>query len=133
MSPRLDVANANNLVTVRVPYLLIFKRYWRPLIGTSAVWCGQCLSIIFPLINLLRFIFDFVAFSNVIFLGAIISSVIHDGDITKIVEWQLLLVSLTMPGAFRVLCALLCNPLGRRNTVRSFVEKVIFMTKQTIS
>ena len=83
MSPRLDVANANNLVTVRVPYLLIFKRYWRPLIGTSAVWCGQCLSIIFPLINLLRFIFDFVAFSNVIFLGAIISSVIHDGDIKK--------------------------------------------------
>ncbi|KAN0135740.1 MFS Git1p-like glycerophosphoinositol permease [Lactarius tabidus] len=82
----------------RVPYLLVFKRYWRPLIGTGGVW----------------FIYDFVAFPNGIFSGTIISSVVHDGDIKKIAEWQLLLVSIVLPGA--ILGALLCNPLGRRNT-----------------
>ncbi|KAI9445249.1 MFS Git1p-like glycerophosphoinositol permease [Lactarius indigo] len=60
------------------------------------------------------FIFDFVAFPNGIFSGTIISSVIHNGDIKKIAEWQLLLSSITLPGV--VIGALLCNPLGRRNT-----------------
>ncbi|KAF8271445.1 MFS Git1p-like glycerophosphoinositol permease [Lactarius quietus] len=83
----------------KVPYRLVFKRYWRPLIGTSGVW----------------FLCDFVAFPNVIFSGTIISSVIHNGDIKKIAEWQLLLASITLPGV--LLGALLCNPLGRRNTM----------------
>ncbi|KAI9460929.1 MFS general substrate transporter [Lactarius psammicola] len=83
----------------RVPYLLVFKRYWRSLIGTGGAW----------------FIFDFVAFPNGIFSGTIISSVIRNGDIKKIAEWQLLLTSITLPGV--VLGALLCNPLGRRNTM----------------
>ncbi len=72
------------------------------------------------LFDLLRFIFDFVAFPNGIFSGTIISSVIHNGDIKKIAEWQLLLSSITLPGV--VIGALLCNPLGRRNTVGSFVD-----------
>ena len=120
MYPRLDAANANNLVIERVPYLLVFKRYWRSLIGTGGVWYGQFLSRIFPPFNLLRFVYEFVAFPNGVFSGTIISSVIHDGDIKKIAEWQLLLVSIALPGA--LLSAVLCNPLGRRNTVRSFVE-----------
>ena len=41
LSPRLDAANANNLITERVPYLLVLKRYWRPLIGTGGVWYGR--------------------------------------------------------------------------------------------
>ncbi|KAI9445252.1 major facilitator superfamily domain-containing protein [Lactarius indigo] len=83
----------------RVPYQLVFKRYWKTLIGTSGAW----------------FIFDFVAFPNAIFSGTIISSVVHNGDIKKIAEWQLLLSSITLPGV--VIGALLCNPLGRRNTI----------------
>ncbi|KAH8998917.1 MFS general substrate transporter [Lactarius hatsudake] len=83
----------------RVPYQLVFKRHWKTLIGTSGAW----------------FIFDFVAFPNAIFSGTIISSVVHNGDIKKIAEWQLLLSSITLPGV--VIGALLCNPLGRRNTI----------------
>ncbi|KAH9030128.1 MFS Git1p-like glycerophosphoinositol permease [Lactarius pseudohatsudake] len=61
------------------------------------------------------FIYDFVAFPNVIFSGTIISSVIRNGDMKKIAEWQLLLSSITFPGIF--IGALLCNPLGRRNVM----------------
>ncbi|KAH9042363.1 MFS Git1p-like glycerophosphoinositol permease, partial [Lactarius hengduanensis] len=93
------IKSERNLCTVLVPYQLVFKRYWKTLIGTSGAW----------------FIFDFVAFPNAIFSGTIISSVVHNGDIKKIAEWQLLLSSITLPGV--VIGALLCNPLGRRNTI----------------
>ncbi|KAI9460932.1 MFS general substrate transporter, partial [Lactarius psammicola] len=83
----------------RVPYFLVFKCYWRPLIGTSGTW----------------FIYDFVAFPNVLFSGTIISSVIRNGDIKKTAEWQLLLSTITLPGI--LIGALLCNPLGRRNAM----------------
>ncbi|KAH9037284.1 major facilitator superfamily domain-containing protein [Lactarius pseudohatsudake] len=99
----------------RVPYQLVFKRYWKTLIGTSGAWYGQLSGTIAPFFDLLRFIFDFVAFPNAIFSGTIISSVVHNGDIKKIAEWQLLLSSITLPGV--VIGALLCNPLGRRNTI----------------
>ena len=85
-------------------------------------WCMVCQlsSIIAPSFDPLRFIYDFVAFPNGIFSGTIISSVIHNGDIKKIAEWQLLLASITLPGVF--IGALLCNPLGRRNTVGPLVD-----------
>ncbi|KAH9985399.1 MFS Git1p-related glycerophosphoinositol permease [Russula compacta] len=83
----------------RVPYYLVFKCYWRPLIGTCGAW----------------FLYDFVTFPNGVFSGTIISSVIHNGNIKKIAEWQLLLSSIALPGVF--IGALLCNPLGRRNTM----------------
>ncbi|KAI0715275.1 MFS Git1p-like glycerophosphoinositol permease [Earliella scabrosa] len=83
----------------RVPYGLVLKRYWRPLIGTCGAW----------------FLYDFVTFPNGVFSGTIISSVIKDGDIKQTAEWQLLLGAIALPGVF--VGALLCNPLGRRNTM----------------
>jgi len=83
----------------RVPYKLVFKRYWRELIGTCGAW----------------FLYDFVTFPNGVFSGTIISSVIHDGDIKKTAEWQLLLGTIALPGVF--VGAYLCNRLGRRNTM----------------
>ncbi|KAI0002073.1 MFS Git1p-related glycerophosphoinositol permease [Russula vinacea] len=82
-----------------VPYDLVFKRYWKSLIGTCGAW----------------FLYDFVTFPNGVFSGTIISSVIHNNDIKKTAEWQLLLSSIALPGVF--IGALLCNPLGRRNTM----------------
>jgi hypothetical protein len=41
--------------------------------------------------------------------------VIHNGDIKKTAEWQLLLGTIALPGVF--VGAYLCNRLGRRNTV----------------
>ena len=117
---RSAAADTDGIVTERVPYRLVFKRYWRSLIGTGGAWYDQLSSTIAPPFDLLRFIYDFVAFPNGIFSGTIISSVVHNGDIKKIAEWQLLLASITLPGAF--IGALLCNPLGRRNTVGSLVD-----------
>ncbi|KAF8884334.1 MFS Git1p-like glycerophosphoinositol permease [Infundibulicybe gibba] len=83
----------------RVPYGLVFARYWKSLIGTCGAW----------------FLYDFVTFPNGVFSGTIISSVIHDGDIKKTAEWQLLLSALAIPGVF--VGVMLCNPIGRRNTM----------------
>ncbi|KAI0375327.1 MFS Git1p-like glycerophosphoinositol permease [Pilatotrama ljubarskyi] len=83
----------------RVPYWLVLKRYWRPLIGTCGAW----------------FLYDFVTFPNGVFSGTIISSVIKNGDLKSTAEWQLLLGAIALPGVF--VGALLCNPLGRRNTM----------------
>ncbi|KAI0788597.1 MFS Git1p-like glycerophosphoinositol permease [Abortiporus biennis] len=83
----------------RVPYYLVMKRYWKAMIGTCGAW----------------FLYDFVTFPNGVFSGTIISSVIHNGDIKSTAEWQLLLGAIALPGVF--VGALLCNPLGRRNTM----------------
>jgi hypothetical protein len=80
------------------------------------LWCMVGLIAARVLIlTLPRFLYDFVTFPNGVFSGTIISSVIHDNDIKKTAEWQLLLSSIALPGVF--IGALLCNPLGRRNTV----------------
>ncbi|TBU34588.1 MFS Git1p-like glycerophosphoinositol permease [Dichomitus squalens] len=86
------------LVFWQVPYWLVVKRYWKTLIGTCGAWYVA-----------------FVTFPNGVFSGTIISSVIHDGSIKKTAEWQLLLGAIALPGVF--VGALLCNPLGRRNTM----------------
>ncbi|KAI9467200.1 MFS general substrate transporter [Lactarius psammicola] len=98
-SPFFVAVDTKCLVAGRVPYQLVFKRYWRSLIGTCGAW----------------FLYDFVTFPNGVFSGTIISSVIHNGNIKKTAEWQLLLSSIALPGVF--IGALLCNPLGRRNTM----------------
>ncbi|KAI0652195.1 MFS Git1p-like glycerophosphoinositol permease [Trametes meyenii] len=89
----------NGAIKRRVPYWLVVKRYWKPLIGTCGAW----------------FLYDFVTFPNGVFSGTIISSVIHNGSIKATAEWQLLLGTIALPGVF--VGALLCNPLGRRNTM----------------
>ncbi|KAG9314454.1 major facilitator superfamily domain-containing protein [Chiua virens] len=83
----------------RVPYWLVVKHYWRTLIGTCGAW----------------FLYDFVTFPNGVFSGTIISSIIHNSDIKKTAEWQLLLGTIALPGVF--VGAWLCNRIGRRNTM----------------
>ncbi|KAI0331949.1 MFS Git1p-like glycerophosphoinositol permease [Cubamyces sp. BRFM 1775] len=84
-----------------VPYWLVVKRYWKSMIGTCGAW-----SV---------FLKQSVTFPNGVFSGTIISSVIKDGDIKATAEWQLLLGAIALPGVF--VGALLCNRLGRRNTM----------------
>ncbi|PPR00651.1 hypothetical protein CVT24_000874 [Panaeolus cyanescens] len=86
-------------ITGQVPYWLVIKRYWRSLIGTCGAW----------------FLYDFITFPNGVFSGTIIASIIPDGNIKRTAEFQLLLGTIALPGV--IVGALLCNPLGRRNTV----------------
>ncbi|KZF19995.1 MFS general substrate transporter [Xylona heveae TC161] len=83
----------------RVPYLLILRYYWKSLLGTCGAW----------------FLYDFVTFPNGIFSGTILSSVVKDGSIKSTAEWQLLLGAIALPGV--AIGALLCRPLGRKNTM----------------
>ncbi|KAF8198945.1 MFS Git1p-like glycerophosphoinositol permease [Pholiota molesta] len=83
----------------RVPYWLVVKRYWKTMLGTCGAW----------------FLYDFITFPNGVFSGTIISSIIHDGNIKRTAEFQLLLGAIALPGVF--IGALLCNPFGRRNTM----------------
>jgi hypothetical protein len=70
--------------------------------------------------DLLRFIYDFVAFPNGIFSGTIISSVVHNGDIKKIAEWQLLLSSIITARSFHWRVSV--QPFGTSEHGRHFVE-----------
>lgn len=106
LSPKLFRENA---IKHDVPYRLAFKRYWKALLGTSTTW----------------FLYDFVFFPNTIFSGAIISSIIKDGNIKATAEWQLFLSTVTLPGVY--IGIFLCNPLGRRNTIMlGFAGYIVF-------
>ena len=83
-----------------VPWLLVFKFYWKRLIGTCGAW----------------FLYDFITFPNGIFSGTIINGVL-DGDksIKRTVEWQLLLGVIAIPGV--LVGAFLCDRIGRKWTM----------------
>jgi hypothetical protein len=100
----------------RVPYGLVFKRYWRTLIGTCGAWYGRSPHTRATLIHKNRFLYDFVTFPNGVFSGTIISSVVHNADIKSTAEWQLLLSTIALPGVF-VGAWVLCERIGRRNTM----------------
>ena len=59
-------------------------------LGTYTI---ACLSTLTPSPNQ-------VTFPNGVFSGTIISSVVHDADIKKTAEWQLLLGTIALPGVF---------------------------------
>ncbi|CCH41983.1 putative membrane protein [Wickerhamomyces ciferrii] len=82
----------------KVPYPLVFKYYWRRLLGTCGCW----------------FIFDFITFPNGIFSSTIIASVLDDTkDLKKVAEWTLLLNALSIPGV--LLGSLVIDKWGRKN------------------
>lgn len=84
----------------KVPYLLILRYYWRNLAGTAGSW----------------FLYDAIAFSNSVFSGTIISSVVStSNNIQSTAEWQLLLGAIALPGV--LIGAYLCNRIGRKNTM----------------
>ncbi|CDK26126.1 unnamed protein product [Kuraishia capsulata CBS 1993] len=83
-----------------VPYFLVFKYYWRRLLGTCGCW----------------FIYDFVTFPNGVFSSTIISSVIDDSsDLIKVGEWNLLLGIIAIPGV--LVGAYLVDKIGRKYTM----------------
>lgn len=85
-----------------VPYRLVFRYYWKSLIGTCGAW----------------FLYDFVTFPNGVFSGTIIASVVPTKATDVVLrtgEWELLLGSIALPGVF--LGAYLCDRIGRKNTM----------------
>ncbi len=46
--PRFAAVDTQGHVAESVPYQLVFKRYWKSLIGTCGAWYGRLSSIIAP-------------------------------------------------------------------------------------
>ncbi|OWB58309.1 hypothetical protein B5S28_g4328 [[Candida] boidinii] len=95
-----SVLYKKSAVRKNVPYLLVFKYYWRRLLGTCGCW----------------FIFDFITFPNGIFSGTIISSVLNDtSNLERVAEWNLLLGMIAIPGV--LVGAYLADRIGRKYTM----------------
>ncbi|GAA5806386.1 major facilitator superfamily domain-containing protein [Helicostylum pulchrum] len=83
----------------RVPYLLIFKRYWFRLSLTSGLW----------------FVYDFIAYPNGVFSSVIIDSVANGESTIEVVSWNILLYSFYLPGCLAG--AYSVDKIGRRKTL----------------
>lgn len=83
----------------KVPYLLIFKRYWFRLTLTSGLW----------------FIYDFISYPNGVFSSVIIDSVAGGKSTIEVVSWNILLYSFYLPGCLAG--AYSVDKIGRRKTL----------------
>ncbi|POY75949.1 hypothetical protein BMF94_1033 [Rhodotorula taiwanensis] len=68
-----------------VPYRLIVKRYWRPLLGCSLCW----------------FIYDFITYPFGLFSSVIVDSITNSSTkLTTVLAWNLVINALYVPGSF---------------------------------
>ncbi|KAI8579653.1 hypothetical protein K450DRAFT_240832 [Umbelopsis ramanniana AG] len=84
----------------KVPYWLIFKRYWRRLLTTGGLW----------------FVYDFISYPSGVFSTTILDVVVAPGSpLIQTAGWNTLLYAFYLPGA--VAGALLVDRIGRRKTM----------------
>ncbi|KAF9395730.1 hypothetical protein BGX21_009803, partial [Mortierella sp. AD011] len=89
-----------NAMKKNVPYLLIFRRYWKRLLGTAGTW----------------FLYDFISYPFGLFSGTIINSAIGaNPSFIQTAEWSTLLNFLYLPGA--MLGAYSGDIIGRKRTM----------------
>ncbi|KAM0723382.1 hypothetical protein Q7P37_000368 [Cladosporium fusiforme] len=90
---------AKHAMKDRIPYLLVLKRYWKPIIGTSMAW----------------FMYDFVVYPFGIFSSTIISGLNPDGNLTQTIGFGTAINSFYLPGC--LIGGLLMDKIGRRQTM----------------
>lgn len=83
----------------RVPYWLIFKRYWFRILLSSGLW----------------FIYDFISYPNGVFSSVIIDSVADGSSNIQVVAWNILLYAFYLPGC--IAGAYSVDKIGRRKTL----------------
>lgn len=83
----------------RVPYFLIFKRYWFRLLIASGLW----------------FIYDFISYPSGVFSSVILDSVASGASNIEVVAWNILLYFFYLPGC--VAGAFAVDKIGRRKTL----------------
>ncbi|KAI8358428.1 major facilitator superfamily domain-containing protein [Choanephora cucurbitarum] len=83
----------------KVPYLLIFKRYWKRLLLTSLLW----------------FLYDFISYPSGVFSTIIIDNVANNESTIEVVAWNILLYSFYLPGCLSGAYAV--DKIGRRWTL----------------
>ncbi|KAF9918518.1 Plasma membrane permease, mediates uptake of glycerophosphoinositol and glycerophosphocholine [Lobosporangium transversale] len=89
-----------NSMKKNVPYLLIFRRYWKYLLGTGGSW----------------FFYNFISYPFGIFAGTILDNAIGaDATFVQTAEWMLLLNCFYLPGS--ISGALASDKIGRKRTM----------------
>ena len=83
----------------KTPYLLAFKRYWRPLLGCSATW----------------FLYNYISIPFGIFASTITTRVNASESLVKNLGWGVVINCFYIPGPF--LGGYLSDKIGRRQTM----------------
>ncbi|KAI7906055.1 major facilitator superfamily domain-containing protein [Cokeromyces recurvatus] len=83
----------------KVPYFLIFKKYWFRILLSSGLW----------------FIYDFISYPSGVFSSIIINSVANGESTISVVAWNILLYSFYLPGCLAG--AYSVDRIGRRKTL----------------
>lgn len=91
-------SNFKSVKTAKIPFRLIFKKYWLRLVGTGGAF----------------FLYDFINFPNSIMSSSIIDSLVPGKSLQTVALWQLVLALMTLPGVF--VGIFLVNSIGRRWT-----------------
>lgn len=103
MTVRLKMADSKRYqkgaMRTKVPYWLIFKRYWPRMLVTSGLW----------------FVYDFISFPNGVFSSVIIDKAASGKSLIVTTAWNVLLYAFYLPGC--VSGAFAVDKLGRRKTL----------------
>lgn len=88
----------SNFKKRNIPWVVILKKYWLRLLGTSSAY----------------FLYDFVNFPNSIMSSVIINQLVPTHSVRTVAVWQIILALFPVPGV--LLGAYLVNRIGRRWT-----------------
>ncbi|KAJ5641998.1 hypothetical protein N7490_005998 [Penicillium lividum] len=83
----------------RYPYLLVIKRYWKPMVGTSLAW----------------FCYDFVTYPFGLFSSTIIAQLMTDNSTTQNIGYGTVINCFYIPGC--IVGGLLMDRIGRKQTM----------------
>lgn len=104
----------------QIPYMLILKRYWKPMLGTSLAW----------------FMYDFVTYPFGIFSSTIISQLNPNDTLVQNIGYGTVVNCFYLPGC--IVGGLLMDRIGRKQTmtlgfalwaVLGFVSSILMMTE----
>ncbi|KAJ6441504.1 Major facilitator superfamily domain, general substrate transporter [Purpureocillium lavendulum] len=82
-----------------IPYMLVLKRYWKPMLGTSLAW----------------FMYDFVTYPFGIFGSTILDTLNPDGTLLQTIGYGTVLNTFLLPGT--IIGGLLMDRIGRKQTM----------------
>ncbi|KAJ4249811.1 hypothetical protein NW762_012154 [Fusarium torreyae] len=82
-----------------IPYMLVFRRYWKPMLGTSLAW----------------FFYDFVTYPFGIFSSTIIATLNPDNTLQQNIGFGTVVNCFYLPGC--IIGGLLMDRIGRRQTM----------------
>jgi len=90
----------DSMKRVKIPYLLIFKRYWKGLAALCLAW----------------FIYDFITYPFGLYSSTVVSNVTHGSDaLTVVFGWSVVINLFYMPGT--LIGAFVVDYMGPKNTM----------------